>query len=166
MPIQFHCPMCNAHIKAPDDAGGKSGKCPTCHQQVHIPLPDDELIPIDLAPLDSAAEARREAMEAEARELRNAAFAASEASADRGGVGGNAGAVDVRGLVISYVAHLANGELENAERIAARIYAYWPQAEGVIDDLGRDEVPPSELTRIPGPVINGFLKQLRAGAPR
>ena len=46
MTIEFHCPKCGKHIKAPKEAAGKNGKCPACHQSVYVPTPDDEIEPL------------------------------------------------------------------------------------------------------------------------
>ena len=46
MPISFSCPRCGKNLKAPDDAAGKSSKCPGCGAPVTCPEPvyDAELI--------------------------------------------------------------------------------------------------------------------------
>ena len=62
MSIDFHCPFCNVMIKAPDNTGGKKGKCPKCKQTVYIPQPQAELDEFDLAPLDEEEERQRRKM--------------------------------------------------------------------------------------------------------
>ena len=37
MPIKVTCPKCQGVLHAPDDAGGKRGKCPTCGTVLSIP---------------------------------------------------------------------------------------------------------------------------------
>jgi hypothetical protein len=37
MPIKVTCPKCQGVLHAPDDAGGKRGKCPTCGNVLSIP---------------------------------------------------------------------------------------------------------------------------------
>ena len=37
MPIKVTCPKCQGVLHAPDDAGGKRGKCPTCGTVLAIP---------------------------------------------------------------------------------------------------------------------------------
>jgi len=39
MPIKVTCPKCQGVLHAPDDAGGKKGKCPTCGTVLAIPAP-------------------------------------------------------------------------------------------------------------------------------
>ena len=60
MSIQLHCPRCGKLIKAPDNAGGKHGKCPYCKESVYVPMPADEVEEIGLAPVDEEAERRAE----------------------------------------------------------------------------------------------------------
>lgn len=45
MPIKVTCPKCQGVLHAPDDAGGKKGKCPTCGTVLAIPAPGGGLIP-------------------------------------------------------------------------------------------------------------------------
>src|SRR3954471_7812157 len=40
MPIKVTCPKCQGVLHAPDDAGGKRGKCPTCGTVLAIPAED------------------------------------------------------------------------------------------------------------------------------
>jgi predicted RNA-binding Zn-ribbon protein involved in translation (DUF1610 family) len=39
MPISFQCPQCGKKLKAPDEAAGKSSKCPGCGGTVTCPEP-------------------------------------------------------------------------------------------------------------------------------
>ena len=40
MTISFHCAHCGKKMEAPDDAGGKWGKCPRCHNKLYVPSAD------------------------------------------------------------------------------------------------------------------------------
>ncbi len=46
MAISFSCPRCGKKLKAPDNAAGKSSKCPGCGSPVTCPEPvyDAELV--------------------------------------------------------------------------------------------------------------------------
>ena len=59
MSISFNCEKCGKKIVAPDEAGGRRGRCPYCQASNYIPSPikDDEIY--DLAPEDADEEARR-----------------------------------------------------------------------------------------------------------
>jgi len=65
MAIELHCPLCNKLIRAPDNAGGKRGKCPYCAGSVYIPMPPDEQSEIPLAPVDETVEKRKERLRKE-----------------------------------------------------------------------------------------------------
>ena len=56
MSIKFHCEHCGKRIDAPDTAGGKWGKCPSCHNKVYVPQPEDGDEPLTLAPVDETEE--------------------------------------------------------------------------------------------------------------
>ena len=49
MSIELHCPGCQKLIRAPDNAGGRHGKCPYCERKVYIPTPASEVEVIDIA---------------------------------------------------------------------------------------------------------------------
>ncbi len=58
MSIELHCPKCAKLIRAPDNAGGKRGKCPYCKESIYIPLRPDEAEEIGIAPIDEEEERR------------------------------------------------------------------------------------------------------------
>ena len=39
MSITFQCEHCHKEIQAPDESGGKRGKCPFCQQSTYVPSP-------------------------------------------------------------------------------------------------------------------------------
>jgi hypothetical protein len=66
MPIKVTCPKCQGVLHAPDDAGGKRGKCPTCGTVLAIPAetPVPAEVPVPAPPPVEApqpAETRRSA---------------------------------------------------------------------------------------------------------
>lgn len=166
MPIEFHCPKCNKPIRAPDDSGGKRGKCPSCEQSVYIPTPPDEIEPLDLEPLDEEEERKREQLLEETRKLTDEVRHAQNLPPDSGAKSPNASPMemrpDVERLVIQYVLAMADGRLDEAEQFAATIKRQAQKAAEVVQRITMDEMPPDELQKIPRPVLNGFLKQLQA----
>ena len=40
MGITFHCEYCGKKIQAPNEAGGKWGKCPACSHKLYVPASD------------------------------------------------------------------------------------------------------------------------------
>ena len=70
MAISFNCESCKKKVNAPDDAGGKYGKCPHCNHRCYIPLPkSDGEEELKLAPIDPGEESEYEKKMREAREL-------------------------------------------------------------------------------------------------
>jgi hypothetical protein len=166
MSIEFHCPKCGKGIKAPDDGGGKRGECPSCHQSVYIPTPEDKLEPLDLAPIDETEEQQREEMLKESQRLMEETRHASSAPAeDSPRAGGKAPAsatpdVDVYQLVIQFAEKMSAGDLGDAESIGRTLRRYPQKTQEAVDQILMDEMPPNELADIPRPVLSGFLKQL------
>ncbi|MBU2596636.1 MAG: hypothetical protein KJ757_03615, partial [Planctomycetes bacterium] len=63
MSISFHCECCKKKIVAPDDAGGKWGKCPYCNHRCYVPLPENEGDEeLKLTPVDETQEKQYEQM--------------------------------------------------------------------------------------------------------
>jgi len=165
MPIEFHCEHCRQVIRAPDEAAGKKGRCPKCQQMVYIPLPASESGEIPLAPEDPAEERRRVESERERRaierEIRRDRAAPDDNARGSRGARPAAAAGDPRKLVAEYLAALANGQLETAERCAAALGQMKSRAMEVIESLSSNEQMAGDFPKLPRPVLMGFLKQLR-----
>lgn len=168
MPIEFHCEHCRQVIRAPDEAAGKKGRCPKCQQMVYIPLPASESGEIPLAPEDPEDARRRAASEQERRalerEIRRERVAPGDNARPQRGTGGGAAAApaaDPRKLVAEYLAALANGQLETAERCAKALSQIKSRAMEVIESLSTNEQMAGDFPKLPRPVLMGFLKQLR-----
>ncbi len=171
--IEFHCEHCGKHIRAPHDAGGTHGKCPACHQSVYIPLADDELEPMGLAPVDDSEERRVTELIDEERKLTHELL--QERELKRGGAASEAASKptprqaapapamtdhDLEHLAGEYVAMMASGRLAEAEKLAATIRRQGARAKPIVEHLMADELPPVGAENVPRPVILGFLKQL------
>ncbi len=168
MPIEFHCEHCRQVIRAPDEAAGKKGRCPKCQGTVYIPLPASESGEIPLAPEDPDDARRRDESERERRAieraLRRDKTAPGDSARPQRGVGPGPGAApaDPRKLVAEYLAALANGQLETAERCAAALSQIKSRAMEVIESLSSNEQMAGDFPKLPRPVLMGFLKQLRS----
>jgi phage FluMu protein Com len=185
MPIELHCNHCGKLVRAPDDAGGKHGKCPSCHQTVYIPTPPDQLDALALEPVDTEFERTkkrlaREAAEMAARVLRDREglgpekpgdraervaaaerAAASSAAAAAAAPRPTATASQVNEWIIRYAVSVAQGDLAQAERLETEIRANMKLAEDAIQRMLVDELPPVALAKIPRPVLVGIFKKLR-----
>lgn len=60
MPIKVTCPKCQGVLHAPDDAGGKRGKCPTCGTVLAIPAEGAHVADVPVSEPYRAAESPRE----------------------------------------------------------------------------------------------------------
>ena len=168
MPIELHCDHCGTLVRAPDDAGGKHGKCPSCHQPVYIPTPSDQVEPLEIAPIDETEEQERARLREESLELQRKLMEERELPK---GVAAEpppspAGQppplkLDMETLLIEYARAMAAGDLEQAERLATEIRADMRTAEETIQRMVADELPPEQLAQIPRPVLAGFFRQLR-----
>lgn len=168
MSIEFHCSHCGKLVRAPDDAGGKRGKCPACHQSVYIPIPSDQVEPLGLAPVDDAEEHERSRLLQQSQDLQRRLLhereARGEISAAPGPSAGDQALPpqpDAETLVIEYAEAMAAGDLARAEELAVDIRKHEQAADDVIQRLMLDELLPERLADIPRPVLIGFLKQLR-----
>lgn len=164
MSIELHCPNCVKLIRAPDEAGGKHGKCPYCKQSVYIPTKPDQSEEIGLAPIDEEDEVREEQLRHE--DVEYAAVVDRDA-----GVGGAAGgpdskeapgeAVDVRAEVEAFIIAMRDSKLGEAEAATSRLKAAGTRAHDYVQGLLVDEMVP-EFENVPPPLVHGFLKTLVA----
>jgi hypothetical protein len=168
MSIEFHCNQCGKLVRAPDEAGGKHGKCPACHQSIYIPMPTDQVEPLELAPMDEVEEHERARLLKETQDLQRRLLEERDLPAGRTATPPPSPAehvappeLDMETLVIEYAHAMAAGDLEQAEQLAADIHADMKTAEDVIQRLMLDELPPERLAKIPRPVLVGFFKRLR-----
>jgi hypothetical protein len=170
MAIEFHCEHCGKLVRAGDEHAGKRGKCPGCHQNVYIPTPDDQLDPLQVAPLDDADESRQKQLLDESRDLAQDLMrdreAPPESAADTAPSPAPLGdarlaKAAMEESLVQYVQSMAKGDLSRAEQLAAEIRSDMTVAEEIMQRLTLDEIPPDELADIPRPVLVAFFKQLR-----
>jgi hypothetical protein len=172
VPIDLHCNHCGKHIRAPDEAGGKHGKCPYCKQDVYVPMPAAEIEEIPLAPLDGERQRREQELSDEDRRYQAAISHEDREPPEKPGRGGSAGTetamplprpddvIDVPGLVVRYVLAMTDSKLDQADRIAAKLEDASDKARDEVQRLMVDELPPAGLGGVPPAVYKGFLKTL------
>jgi hypothetical protein len=164
MAIAFHCEHCGKKIEAPDNAGGKWGKCPACHKKVYIPgLDEDE--ELKLAPVDEGDLARQNKLIAETRMLEQEILSEKEVPDDSTEVVSPTAEVNDKELtknIIFYLQQMANGNLDQADRIANSIAPSRRKALKILDGIALSEIPEPELADIPQQVLSGFIRTLRA----
>ena len=170
MSIELHCPNCNKGIRAPDDAGGKRGLCPSCKQSVYIPSPAAEEDIIPMAAIDEADQLRGEELHQES--IGFAAAVDRDRKAKEGAVESQGGArdpfgvteapgevVDLAGDVEQFILAMRDSKLDDAERIAVDLDKAGVRACDYVQGLMLDQMPP-KMEGVPQPLVQGFLKAL------
>ena len=169
MSIDIHCPQCEKLIRAPDNAGGKYGKCPYCETKVYIPALD-EGGEIPLAPLDEEEERRereliRESVRYAAAFDKESDKLPPEGAAPRGGGGRQVHepppgeVIDIGDEVEAYVMAMRDSKLDDAERVIRTLKSAGARAADYVEGLMLDPAPPP-LGNVPKPLMMGFLKSL------
>lgn len=173
MSIELHCPKCGKQIRAPDNAGGKHGKCPYCEGRVYIPMPPAAEDEIAIAPLDNdierrEAELRRELIAFETKLAKENKLAPTPAG-EKPRSGDSAGddelpevageVVDCDAEVENFIQAMRDSRLEQAEQAVASLRRAGARARDFVQGALVDEMPP-EVPGVPAPVLKGFLKTL------
>ena len=178
MPISFHCEHCHREVKAPNEAGGKRGKCPHCGGLMYVPVSQEETGELDLAPLDEADEARQrqavvEAAALQQRLLRERAVPGEPGQkGSRGAAGSQGGASQtpsgvpsaraLASLVVNFVEAMSGGKLDRAEQVAGELLQNRDRARALLDEMSGEDLSAYGMPALPRPVLVGFLKQLRS----
>jgi hypothetical protein len=169
--IELHCVHCSKVIKAPADAGGRTGKCPYCGGENYIPRladPDEE---IPLAPLDDEAETkhRKAVLEDAAYQRRLLHERAVPGDGGKSGAGRpapvstpQAASKQLTGLIVNFVEAMSLGRLDKAEEVVREISKQSPKAKVILDELAGEDLTGYGLPSLPRPVLVGYLKQLRS----
>ena len=163
MAIIFHCEHCSKKIEAADTAGGKWGKCPSCHNKLYVPSQDtgEEL---KLAPIDETDVEREHRLMAETHRLTQDILKEREildGPAPLAGAVYQMGDRELTQNIITYLRQIVYGELDEAERTAALIAPFDHRAVAIIDRIALSEIPERELADIPPQVLAGSIRTLR-----
>lgn len=163
MTIAFHCDHCGKKIEAPDSAGGKWGKCPSCHNKLYVPkaVDDEEL---KLAPIDESEEERKKRLMAETYQLTQDILQERDVpNSPTGGMGpiSAMGEKELTKNIILYLRQMAEGELDQAQRTSDLIAPYGLQAVKILDRIALSEMPEPDLEHIPPQVLSGLIRNLR-----
>ncbi|MCK4752441.1 MAG: hypothetical protein KAS75_03270 [Planctomycetes bacterium] len=165
MSIAFHCEHCNKKIQAPDNAGSKWGKCPSCHNKVYVPSPPDSDEQLTLAPIDKNEKAKQKELIAETRKLTQDILSESEPADDSGGVKPPSFEIDDKEMlknILVYLRQMVNGDLEQAKISLDAIVNRSVQATKIVDEIAISEMPEPELADIPQQVLSGLIRDLRS----
>ena len=168
MSIELHCTGCGKLIRAPEDAGGKKGKCPYCKQSVYVPAPPVDDGAISVAPIDEDDERRAEQLREES--IRFAANVDHDAkgSAAAGAISPDAPPPDIPSVdeyvdipteVEQFVIAMRDSKLDEAQRCATALKKNAMRARDYVEGLVVDEMTP-KIGDVPLPLMKGFLKKL------
>ena len=163
MTITFHCEHCGKKIEAADTAGGKWGKCPSCHNKLYVPSMDtgEEL---KLAPINETDVEREHRLMAETHKLTQDILKEKDipdGPAPLTGALYQMGDKELAQNVITYLRQMVSEELDEAERTAALITPFSHRAVAIIDRIALSEIPEPELADIPPQVLAGSIRTLR-----
>lgn len=168
MAIVFHCQFCNKEIRASDEAGGKWGKCPKCHNKIYVPSidPDQEEPELKLAPISEEELQRKRELMAETykiqqdildeREIPNNLTEPSSPTIRK------LSDDELEKYVIMFLRQMAAGELEDAERTSKILAPHGKKVEEIIDKIALSEIPEKALAHISPNVLSGFIRTLRS----
>jgi len=167
MSITFHCDHCGKKIEAPDNAGGKWGKCPGCKNKVYVPSQQVEE-ELKLAPIDTEDERRQRKLIAETVRLQEDIL--KETNVPEDGIGkkeppAKPGAIsdaELNTMIIAYLRQMADGELEEAERTAKSIVPQGAKSVKILERIALSEIRQPELEDIPQQIFSGLIKNLRS----
>jgi DNA-directed RNA polymerase subunit RPC12/RpoP len=163
MAITFHCSHCNKKVEAQDSAAGKWAKCPACHNKIYVPDPKEE-DELKLAPIDETEEERKKRLMAETYQLTQDILQERDVPETEAGTGWSPHEISDKELtknVIVYLRQMADGELDEAQRIADSIAPYGRQTVKILDKIALSEIPEPELADIPPQVLSGLIRTLR-----
>ncbi|MCK4914093.1 MAG: hypothetical protein KAI59_04000 [Planctomycetes bacterium] len=171
MAIVFHCEYCDKKIEAPDTAGGKWGKCPSCHNKLYVPNlaanADDEELKI--APINDSEEAKERKLMAETYQLTQKILEEKETPEGRqtqtAKPAESAPTLSDKQLtekIISCLRLMADGQLDRADIAIDTLANQIEQAGKILDNIALSEIPEPQLDDIPPQVLAGLIRTMRA----
>jgi len=164
MPVKLHCEHCGKKIEAPDNAGGKWGKCPACHNKVYVPLPPSDDDELKVAPLDESELQKQRQLLAETSKLRWDILqeqTAAEVAPTPGGPAAEISQQQLTEQIVRYLRQMVDGKLDEAQRTADRIVPHRRKAAVILEQFAKSDTPDPELEDVPKQVLSGFIRNLR-----
>ena len=168
MSISFRCEGCTKTVKAPDEAGGKWGKCPHCGRKCYIPMPadafdnEDELV---LAPIDEKEEEAIKKLRMQTFSLTQNILHETAGDDDEDEDDLEDGIVSERELIrliVVYLRQMVDGKLDQAEETQKNIIPNAEVAMQILRQMKKTEQPEPELADVAPRVLLGLMKGLNA----
>jgi hypothetical protein len=172
MSITLHCTYCGKKIEAPDNATGKWGKCPSCHNKLYVPdLNTDE--ELKLAPVDETEEERKKRLMAETYKIEQDILLERQIPDEQTDIPdvplesakkppSKISDKELTKHIIAYLRQMANGNLVKAAQHENLVSSYGQQAIKILDRIALTDIPATELANIPTQVLAGFIRTLRS----
>lgn len=162
MSIKFHCEHCGKKIDAPDTAGGKWGKCPSCHNRVYVPLMEAEE-ELKLAPIDETEEERQKRLLAETFQLTQSILQEKDVPE---GDPFSSPAQEISDekmteAIVRYLRQMVDGDLDTAQRTSETIASDRRKAREILSQMAAGDPPDAELADVPPQVLSGLIRNLR-----
>ena len=172
MAITFHCNFCNKKIDAREEAAGKWGTCPSCHNKIYVPnlnVEDD----LTLAPVDEEEERHQQQLMQETLMLEQEILQ-EKAKPEKGkgepppaaaAAKPTARAVNEDTLyknIVRYLRLMADGDLDKADTIARSIRSAGEVTLKLLDRIALADIPEAELADVPPQVLAGLIRTLRS----
>lgn len=163
MGISFHCESCKKKIKAPDEAGGKWGKCPFCNHRCYIPLPKSDEPDLRLLPIDAADETKVEQLMRQTHSVTHEILRERELYDDGPGDDPNTQKAVEKDIIkksILYLRLMADGELQQAEQTFEQLRRHKKPSLRILSAMARAEEPEPELADISDGVLQGLIRDV------
>jgi phage FluMu protein Com len=169
MSITFHCSYCNKKIIAKDGAGGKRGKCPSCHNKIYVPNlnPDEDEGELTFAPIDEQERKRKKDLLQEGYQLSQEILkerAEPNKNVSQHSTSRPAAAIDpskIKDTIIICLRKMADGKLAESDTIARSIASIGPKGRDELDTIALSDIPDQKLADIPPGVLAGLIRTLR-----
>jgi len=167
MSIVIHCDYCGKKIEAADNAAGKWGKCPSCHNKLYIPdLTSGE--ELSLAPVDENDETRKKRLMLETYKVAQDILLERQVPEDQTHPRPTpiqAQEVSDKELtknIIIYLRLMAESNLEQARQLLGSITPFGQQAIKIIDQIALSDIPEPGLENVPQQLLAGLIRNLRS----
>ena len=164
MTISLHCESCKKKIKAPDETGGKWGRCPHCKHKNYIPLPKSPDEPeLKLIPLDESDETQIDQLMRETKDITKEILSQSSLPEEDAAAQGGSQTVQEKEIIkacILYLRQMADGELGSAEYTFSQLKKNKKMALRVLTSMSRSEEPEPELADLPPRMLDGLIRDV------
>lgn len=168
MSITLNCTHCGKQVQAPEDAGGRWGKCPRCGEKVYVPsLPSDDG-EIGLVPLDEAEERRSQRERIRYQQIEGQALHGAGGAADTGPTHESSVSPkaakghrrNIEAMLVRYVKGMSDGRVSDCDEIVVSLIGHRKEVASAVEHLTAMSPLPANLSGIPPAVVKGYLRQL------